>query len=403
MKKQLVRGLPFFADSCDNQHAFPPLQQNIWAEAVVVGGGIAGALCAYYFTKQNIKTILVEKDKVASCSTAASTSLLQYELDQLIQDLEKDYDLSKILRGYRFAHKGMEELKKLLKDLDDDCEYEARDCFTFTRDKAKIATLRYEYDQRAANGFDVAFIRKDTQNFEFAFEVEAGVYARNGGAVINPVKLTRALVDKAVQMGCEVYEATEVIDYKHTNDSVEVYTAQGNVISCKKVIVATGYDISTFTSKKYCTLSTSYNLVTSPIDVLTGWHGRCLLKTAEDIYTYLRTTVDNRIIIGGGDTRFVPELMEDSIAVKQYSELDRILHEMFPHLNYRIEYRYNGSFGSTDDNLPYIGPDPKSNNIWYCLGYGANGILFSINGARMLANLYHGFVEDDLDLVAIHR
>jgi glycine/D-amino acid oxidase-like deaminating enzyme len=76
---------------------------------------------------------------------------------------------------------------------------------------------------------------------------------------------------------------------------------------------------------------------------------------------------------------------------------------MFPQLDCQIEYRYNGIFGATADNLPYIGPDPNNKNIWYCLGYGANGILFSVNGAKMLSNLYNGYLDDDLDLVAMNR
>jgi glycine/D-amino acid oxidase-like deaminating enzyme len=403
MNKILVRGSSFFIDACKNHKRYTSLQNNLSTEVLIVGGGITGALCAYYFAKQNIKVVLVEKGEIAGCSTSISTSLLQYELDQLIKDLEKNYDLSKIIRAYRFANKGLHEIDSIIKDLSLDCDYIARDCLTYTTDSKNIDVLKYELEQRLANGFDVVFIDKNTPSYNFSFPIEAGIYSINGGAEINPVKFTIELLHKASQMGCEVYENTEIKNYKHNNNSVQVYTADNQTISCKKVIVAAGYDNSTFSRKTYYTPYTSYNIVTSPISNITGWHKQCLIKTTENPYIYLRTTADSRIIIGGEDTRFIPELLEDSVADQKYPKLLKRLNEMFPQLDFQIEYSYNGIFGATDDNLPYIGPDTSNKNIWYCLGYGANGILFSVNGAKMLSKLYNGYLDDDLDLVAMNR
>ncbi|MDF2548856.1 MAG: oxidoreductase [Anaerosolibacter sp.] len=403
MNKILVRGSSFFIDAYKKHNSYPTLQNDLSTEVLIVGRGITGALCAYYFAKQNIKVVLVEKGEIAACSTSISTSLLQYELDELIKDLEKNYDLSKIIRGYRFANKGLYEIHNIIAELNIDCDYIARDCLTYTNDPNKIDILKYEYEQRLANGFDTVFIDKNTSNYNFSFPIKAGVFSVNGGAEINPVKFTKELMNKAAQMGCEVYENTEIKDYKHDNNSVQVHTADNQTISCKKVIVTTGYDISTFSSKTYYTPYTSYNIVTSPISNITGWHNQCLVKTTENPYIYLRTTTDSRIIIGGEDTRFIPELLEDNVAGQKYPKLLKRLNEMFPQLDCQIEYSYNGIFGATDDNLPYIGPDPSNKNIWYCLGYGANGILFSVNGAKMLSNLYNGYLDDDLDLVAMNR
>jgi glycine/D-amino acid oxidase-like deaminating enzyme len=403
MNKILVRGSSFFIDTYKKHKRYTSLQNNLSTEVLIVGGGITGALCAYYFAKQNIKVVLVEKGEIAGCSTSISTSLLQYELDQLIKDLEKNYDLSKIIRAYRFANKGLHEIDSIIKDLSLDCDYIARDCLTYTTDSKNIDVLKYEHEQRLANGFDVVFIDKNTPSYNFSFPIEAGIYSINGGAEINPVKFTIELLHKAAQMGCEVYENTEIKNYNHNNNSVQVYTADNQTISCKKVIVAAGYDISTFSSKTYYTPYTSYNIVTSPISNITRWHKQCLIKTTENPYIYLRTTADSRIIIGGEDTRFIPELLEDSVADQKYPKLLKRLNEMFPQLDCQIEYSYNGIFGATDDNLPYIGPDPSNKNIWYCLGYGANGILFSVNGAKMLSKLYSGYSDNDLDLVLMNR
>ncbi len=44
------------------------------------------------------------------------------------------------------------------------------------------------------------------------------------------------------------------------------------------------------------------------------------------------------------------------------------------------------TFASTPDNLGFVGPDNKHDNLWHLLGYGANGILFAVLGAMMLTD-----------------
>ena len=77
---------------------------------------------------------------------------------------------------------------------------------------------------------------------------------------------------------------------------------------------------------------------------------------------------------------------------------------MFPNIkDIEIEYRYCGAFYSTPDNLGFVGPDNKHNNIWYLLGYGANGILFAVLGADMLVKLYKGDYDKDMNLFKADR
>lgn len=402
MISHIVRGVPYFTSKTKNSKTYPPLQNDISTDVVIVGGGITGILCAYYFSREGINTVVVEKNHIAQGSTSITTSLLQYELDDLIDDLEKSYMLPNIIKGYKFGAKGLKKIEKLITSLNIQCDYVSRDCLLYTNDTEKINKLYYEYEQRHHNRFDVAFIEDNSGKFDFSFDIKAGVYAYNAGAEIDPVKFTNQLAIHAENNGAKIFENTEVKSYTSYQDSITLKTTTNN-ITCKKVIIATGYDISDFTLKRYAKLSTTYNIVTSPIENITGWNNNCLIKTAESTYSYLRTTPDNRIIIGGEDTRFIPELLEENVAKRHYKKLEEKLGQMFPHLTYKIDYSFNGVFGTTPDNLGYIGPNPKNKNIWYCLGYGANGILFSTYGAKMLSKLYKGVRYEDLELVSLDR
>ena len=281
------------------------------------------------------------------------------------------------------------------------CDYQIRDCLFYSNEKNKIAKLTYEYEKRKENGFDVDLIDNNTSGFNFSFDIKTGVYAYKGGAEINPVKFTHELVKQIIQMGGEVFEDTEIVDFKHMDNCVLLKTANNQKITCKKVIVATGWDISAFINKKYSKLYTTYNIITSPIEEFTGWHNRCLIRTAESTFTYLRTTFDNRIIIGGEDTLFLPGQLKDDIAELQYHRLIEKLNNMFPQLNFSLNYKYNGVYGCSSDNVSCIGPDLINQSIWYC--YVANSFLYAVYGAKMLSDLYMGELDDDFRIVSPNR
>jgi len=77
---------------------------------------------------------------------------------------------------------------------------------------------------------------------------------------------------------------------------------------------------------------------------------------------------------------------------------------MFPKISgIEIEYCYCGCFTSTSDKLGFVGQDPQHKQLWYCLGYGANGILFDVLGAKMLVKLYQGEADPRMRLFKVNR
>ena len=66
-------------------------------------------------------------------------------------------------------------------------------------------------------------------------------------------------------------------------------------------------------------------------------------------------------------------------------------------------YHYNYLRTTKDNRLIIGGEDTKYNNLWYNLGYGANGILFAILGGMMLSKLYNGERDTDMKLFKVDR
>lgn len=402
IKLQYVQGSPIFININKDKVQYPYLTKDIDTDVCIIGGGITGAITSYYFSRENINCVLLEKRRIAHLSTSITTSLLQYELDDNLSDLKEYTNLEDVIRSYNLGLIALDEIDKFIKEYGNNCNYKKRDTLLYTAKKDEINAMKIEYDYRKNNNFDVEYINEE--NNKFSFDLKAGILSKNGGAEIDPYKFTHEMLKVSQNNGLRVYENTEVIDLKYHKEYIEVITEFGNIVKAKKVIVATGYNTKLFTDRNFATKTTTFNIATKPIKNFNGWYEKVLIRDNSDPYNYLRTIFDNRIIIGGEDVDFIPDIFDENLANKKYDILENRLKSMFSNIkDIEIDYKYCGTFASTLDNLGFIGEDTKHNNLWYNLGYGANGILFAILGGMMLSKLYHGERDKDMKLFKVDR
>jgi glycine/D-amino acid oxidase-like deaminating enzyme len=68
-----------------------------------------------------------------------------------------------------------------------------------------------------------------------------------------------------------------------------------------------------------------------------------------------------------------------------------------------IEYAWSGTFDTTADGPPLIGPVAGMKGVYAAFGYGGNGITFSYLAAQLLGDLIGGLGSPLLDDFAIDR
>ncbi len=386
-------------NNLDKQYKY--LTKDIDTEVIIVGGGVTGAIIGYYFTKNNIDAVILEKSRIAHGSTSITTSLLQYELDSNALVVEEYTSIDNIIKSYKLGLKAIDEIEEFIKEYGNTCDFKRVDSFLYTAKKLEIKEMEEEYKIRKSGGLDVEFIYKD--NNPFSLDIEAGVLSKNGGAQFDPFRYTHALLDVSCKKGLKVFENTEVVRIEYNDENVVAETVYGHKVKGKILIVATGYNTTLFTKRNFGVKTTAFNIATKPINNIEDIYKNTVIRDNEDPYNYFRTTEDNRLIIGGEDINFLPDIFNEELCNKSYEKLEQRLKNLFPKLNIEIEYRYCGAFASTPDNLGFLGKDPNNKKLWYCLGYGANGILFAILGGMMLSKLYLGEVDKDLELFKVDR
>ncbi|WP_252223367.1 MULTISPECIES: FAD-dependent oxidoreductase [unclassified Clostridium] len=402
MDLQFVKGDSLFAKINKIIKQYNYLTEDVETDVIIVGGGVTGSILGYYFSKNNINSVILEKNIIGYGSTGITTALLQYELDGTVRELEQYTTTENVIQSYKLGIKALNEIEEFIKQYDNKCNYKKRDTLFYTAKSSDIAQIKEEYKIRKENGFDVEFIEE--KNNPFSFDLKAGLYSKNGGAEIDPYKFTHQLIDVSTKKGLRVYENTEAVKVLYNDDGVEVVTKYDFKVRGKIVIVTTGYHTDLFTSRNFGVTTTAFNIATKPLDNFDGYYNKVLIRDNKEPYNYLRTTSDNRIIIGGEDINFIPDIYNKKQVSEKYSILEQRLKSMFPNIeNIDIEYKYCGAFTSTQDNLGFIGKDPKNKKLWFNLGYGANGILFAILGGIMLNKLYLGEIDENLKLFRVDR
>ena len=131
--------------------------------------------------------------------------------------------------------------------------------------------------------------------------------------------------------------------------------------------------------------------------------GTLIWEDAED-YLYARTTRAGRIIIGGEDsTEIIEPEARDRLIPEKSRALARRLAALWPAAKPDIEFRWAGTFDTTHDGLPLIGPVPGAKGVYAAYGYGGNGITFSFLAARLIGDLIAGKTSPLLRDFAIDR
>ena len=97
---QLLSPHPFWPIRDGLPGSYPPLDADARCDVVVLGAGISGALAAWHLTEAGADVIVLDRREVAHGSTAGSTSLLQYEIDEPLHRLARTYGWEQAAHAY---------------------------------------------------------------------------------------------------------------------------------------------------------------------------------------------------------------------------------------------------------------------------------------------------------------
>ena len=110
---------------------------------IVIGGGITGALTSYALLKAGYTVALIDKRDIGQGSTAATTSMLQYEIDVPLYKLVEIIGEENAAFCYRSGITAIENLEKIINETKIDCCFKKSDpCILLTIKKLQNGCTR---------------------------------------------------------------------------------------------------------------------------------------------------------------------------------------------------------------------------------------------------------------------
>ena len=398
---KLRAGYPFWLIKDGLPFSYPKLQQDIETEVVIVGGGISGALMRYYLVEAGIDCIVVDGRTVGLGSTCASTALLQYEIDTPLTALTEMYGREKAERAYHLCNDAITKLGMIAKKLNFK-DFRMRDSLYFAAYKKDVPFLQKEFEARKAAGFDVEFLDAAAIKKMYGF-TSPGAILSHHGAETDAYAFTHALLRYRKKQWPDVFDRTRIAGTKQQKNGVTLTTEDGYHIKARRVVYATGYEVTEMLDKSIVKLLSTYAIVSEQFNQPDYWKDRALLWNTADPYLYLRTTNDGRVLIGGRDEEFFDPSRRDKLIPSKAKQLEKDFLKLFPDIPFKMEFSWGGTFGSTKDGLPYIGAYKERPHSYFALGFGGNGITFSQIAGEIVTDLLQGNPNADAALFGFER
>ena len=338
---------------------FPPLRGSRSVDVLIIGGGIAGLLCALKLKDEGADCIVLEADRILCGVTSNTTAKVTFSHGLIYDKLFEQLGERKARLYFEAQRSAMDDFEELCKNID--CCYEKRDAFVYTLvdreriDREVVALRRL--------GADACF----DEAMELPFAVKGALRVK-GQAQLHPLKLLYSIAGEL-----DIYENTKVTELLPQ----KAVTQYGDV-SFGKVIVATHFPIfnkhGAYFLKMY--QHRSYVLALAGADIPSGMYvDECDKGLSFRPYGDL-------LLLGGGGHR-------TGKSGGGWRELEDFTKKHYG--GARIVGRWATQDCMTLDSVPYVGRySPKAENMFVATGFNKWGMTNSMAAASLLCDLVRG-------------
>jgi glycine/D-amino acid oxidase-like deaminating enzyme len=366
-------------------------------EIAIVGGGISGALTALALASAGHDVIVLDRRKPGEGSTIASTAMIQFEIDTPLAELASRIGKDNAVRAYRRSAKAVHDLGRIIQTHDIKADWIDRDTLYLAGNEMGFRGLMTEVKARRAINLPSRFLSKAELLAGYGVE-RTGAILSQGSAELDPAKTSAGALRVAQRHGATVVSPCTVASVVSDGQQVRLTTAAGEVITCRKAVFATGYEVVGGVPRSAFDIVSSWAIATKPIAPERFWPTRCLIWEAAKPYLYVRATADNRIVAGGEDSGLTDPSRRESAIPAKADKLIRKVRRLLQMPELEIDYAWAGAFADSPTGLPVFRELPYLPGVFAVLGCGGNGITFSVIAADVVKAWVEGQRDPDADL-----
>lgn len=343
--------------------SFESLKKDIKTDVLVIGGGMAGILCAYCLKNAGVNCIVVEAERICGGITKNTTAKITSQHGFIYSGLISKFGEEKAKMYLEANEAAIKKFALFCAGLD--CDFEMKDAYCYCLDNED--KVQKELSAIEKLGYEAFFAKKLPLPFTVAGAVRFAKQAQ-----FNPLKFAEVIVPKL-----EIYENTAVRELKgHTA------ATDGGNITAENIIVATHfpfinkhglYFLKMYQHRSYCiALENAPDVAGMYVDEA---------QKGMSFRNY-----KNLLIIGGGDHRTGKK-------GGNWRELEAFTERHYP--NSEEKYRWATQDCMTLDSVPYIGHYSKNTPYMYvATGFNKWGMTSSMVSAMLLTDMISGKAND---------
>lgn len=346
-------------EQASNRFGFPSLNRDIKTDVLIIGGGMAGILCAYMLHQSGVPYMLVEAQSICSGITKNTTAKITSQHGLIYDKLVREFNIEKARQYLEANETALAKYRNLCSNID--CDFEEKISYVYSLDDYK--KIEKELMALEKLGANAEFV----DQLPLPFSVAGAVKFPNQ-AQFHPLKF----ID-AISKGLNIYEHTAARELIGTT----AITDHGK-ITTNNIIVATHFPFlnkhGSYFLKMY--QHRSYVLALENAPNVEGIY----IDEAQNGLSFRNH--QNLLLVGGGGHRTGKK-------GGNWNQLRDFVQQYYP--NAIEKYHWATQDCMTLDSIPYIGAYSASTaNLYVATGFNKWGMTSSMISAMILCDLVQG-------------
>ena len=337
---------------------FKPLYGSISADVLVIGGGMAGLLCARLLQDEGADCVLLEAGRLCGGVTAGTTAKITALHGLRCRELLRRFGRERTRLYYRANQEAVEQLVRMCSGVD--CGLERQDAFV-----ACTETPGAVEDEAAA-------LRQVDVPAEVSDNLPLGIGGKavrlGGQAQFDPLRFAASIAG-----GLRIYEGSPVVSLRGERALTQIGS-----VTARRIIIATHFPFINRHGSYFIKLhqERSYVIALENAPKAEGMY-------LDDCPGGLSFRSHGGLLLMGGAGGRTGE------AAGGWEELERQAAQLFPQA--RVRYRWAAQDCMTTDGVPCIGRYSALTPGWLVdTGFNKWGMTSSMVAARLLTEMVQG-------------
>ena len=322
-------------------------------DVLIIGGGMAGVLCAYKLHCAGVPHVLVEAETVCSGITKNTTAKITSQHGLIYDKLISRFGIEQAKQYLSANEAALQTYRELCRNID--CGFEEKAAYTYSLDNRR--KIERELEALDKLGFPAEFVDKLPLPFH-----AAGAVRFPNQAQFHPLQFV-----SSIAKGLHIYEHTRVRELMGTT----AVTNHGR-IRAKKIIVTTRFPFLNKHGSYFLKLyqHRSYVIALQNVPDVGGMY----LDEAQTGMSF--RNYKNLLLVGGGDHRTGKK-------GGGWQELRDFAQRHYPQAE--EQYHWATQDCMSLDGVPYIGPySASTRDLYVATGFNKWGMTTSMAAAMLL-------------------